>query len=555
MTMEPVLVVGAGLSGLATALGLAARGRESIVLEAGDLVGGASAFSGGQVWVGANHVEERDGIADSRELAELYVRAIGQAFPDLLDEDGLDRWLSVAPEAMAYWEEIGAVAWEVIPDLADYHDEAPGALAHGRYLTSRPFDGSRLGPWRDRLRVSPYFPVGLTYAQMYLKGRRSASLDGRAPADPDDGIADHVGVPAFGRTDVRQQAAGGADLLTFGTGVVAWFLNRVLQEPRVEIRLASRVDRLLTDDHGVRGVHVASPDGGYELAGPVVLATSSFDGDELLVRELLGLEPDDFGTLAPDTVRGDGLRLARAVGGDTVRIPATCVPMPPGWRTADGRGSANGPEYALPHAMIVDRSGRRFCDDSYWVDIVRRGLDPADPHVPFFLVWDEQHHRAYGLGSSGPGEPYPDGLVTSAPTLRELAGLLGIDGDRLERTAARFSEHARQGIDPDFGRGSVPFIARFAGDPGHSPSPVLGDVCEPPFHGLRLVYVGTGIGMSGVRVDADAHVLDTDGARIAGLHAVGSVAGYSTMGSAYNSGFALSRGLTHAYLAARELAP
>jgi 3-oxosteroid 1-dehydrogenase len=315
--------------------------------------------------------------------------------------------------------------------------------------------------------------------------------------------------------------------------------------------MSTPVASLLTDDSGaVTGVRTES---GEELLGPVVLATSSFDWSPDLVHELLGLGPEDFGSIAPRSVRGDGLALARAVGADTVRVPATSVPMPPGWRTPDG--FANGPEYALPHAMIVDATGRRFCDDSYWVDIVRKGLDPDDRHVPFFLVWDEQHHRAYGLGSAGPGEPYPDGLVTTAPTLEHLGAELGIDGATLAATAARFSEHARLGTDPDFGRGSVPFVARFAGDPAHTPNPLLGDIVEPPFHGLRLLYVGTGIGMSGVRIDADAHVLDAAGVRIEGLHAVGSVAGLSTTGSGYNSGFALSRGLTHAFLVAQELAP
>ena len=113
-----------------------------------------------------------------------------------------------------------------------------------------------------------------------------------------------------------------------------------------------------------------------DIPGPVVLATSSFDWDPEAVENLLGLGPDDFGSIAPKTIRGDGLRMARDAGAAVVRIPPTAVPMPPGWRTADGQGYANGPEYALPHAMIVDASGRRFCDDSYWVDIVRKGLAP-----------------------------------------------------------------------------------------------------------------------------------------------------------------------------------
>lgn len=62
---ETVIVVGAGLSGLATALGVALNGGRAVVLEAADLVGGAAAYSGGQVWSGANHVAARQGIEDS----------------------------------------------------------------------------------------------------------------------------------------------------------------------------------------------------------------------------------------------------------------------------------------------------------------------------------------------------------------------------------------------------------------------------------------------------------------------------------------------------------
>jgi 3-oxosteroid 1-dehydrogenase len=64
-----------------------------------------------------------------------------------------------------YWEDVGAIRWAVIPGLADYHNEADGAFPEGRYLTNEPIDAAELGEWRDKLRVSPYFPVGTTYAR------------------------------------------------------------------------------------------------------------------------------------------------------------------------------------------------------------------------------------------------------------------------------------------------------------------------------------------------------------------------------------------------------
>jgi 3-oxosteroid 1-dehydrogenase len=546
---DGVIVVGAGLSGLATALGLALRGRPVTVFEAGDLLGGAAAFSGGQVWVGANHVAVREGIeGDSLDLAERYIRAIAQAHPEVLDERAMRRWLDVSPAAVRYWEDVGAIRWTVIPGLADYHNEADGALPEGRYLTNEAIDGGVLGEWRDKLRVSPYFPVGTTYAEMFVKGRRLTNVE-ESPG------TEQAGVQAFGLPDRRDDDAPAPDRLTFGTGVVASFLARVLREPGISLHLEHRVTELLTDDDGaVVGVRAETPTGPAERRGPVVLATSTYDWDPELVQELVGLGPEDFGSVAPRTIRGDGIRLARSVGGAVAQLPATAIPMLPGWPTDTGVGYAYGPDYAMPHCMIVDRTGRRYCDDSYWVDIVEKTMDPADPHLPFFLVLDEQHHRAYGLGATPPGGDYPAGLVTSAPTLQELGDALGIDGEQLEKTAADFSEHARRGIDPDFGRGTVDYVRRFAGDPAHEPNPVLGPVEEAPFHGFRLRFVGTAIGTSGVRIDGDGRVLDGGGQPVPGLFAVGSCAALTTVGTGYNSGIALGRGLTLAYLVSGELA-
>jgi 3-oxosteroid 1-dehydrogenase len=551
---QTVIVVGAGLSGLATALGVALRGGRAVVLESSDMVGGAAAYSGGMVWVGANHVAERAGIHDDLALAEAYVRDLTKDHPDLLDEAAMTRWLQTAPEAMKYWEQVDAIRWEIIPDLADYHSDAEGALDVGRYLTNAVIDGSTLGDWRDKLRVSPNFPVGMTYAEMHVKGRRSSHVDRR---EEEDEIAQHAGVPAFGKTDVvAPTRAAGSDPLTFGTGVVASFLARVLREPGVEIRLSTPVTELITDDDGrVVGVRADSPEGPLELHGPVVLATSTYDWNPELVEEFLGLGPEDFSSLAPTSLTGDGITMARKVGAAVAYVPPTRVPIVPGWNSRSDTGVSNGPEYALPHCLMVDRSGRRFCDDSYWVTIVRGALDSTDRHLPFFLIWDEQHHRKYGLGLTSPGGEYPEEFVKSAGDLVSLGEQLGIDGAALEQTVTRFNEHAERGEDPEFGRGSVPFILRFAGDPTHTPSPVLGPLSEPPFFGTRLKFVGTGIGSSGLHADGDAHVLDETGNAIPGLYAVGSVAALTTMGSGYNSGFALGRGLTLAYVIAQELVP
>ena len=548
----PVIIVGGGLSGIATALGLALKGRAAIVLESSDLLGGAAAYSGGMIWAAANHVMRDQGIHDTLELGEAYVRGIAYAHPELLDEEAMRRWLEISPEAMEYWENVGAITWEIIPELADYHSDAPGALPLGRYLTNAVIDGSELGEWRERISVSPNFPVGMTYAEMNVKGRRSSSV----AADEDLEIANHSGVPAFGRAGSNTgQASDSADPLTFGTGVFAAFLARAVREPLVTIRLSTPVTDLIVDEQGaVVGVRAMSSDGEEELRGPVVLATSTYDWNPELVREFLGLEPEDFSSLAPTSIQGDGISMARRAGAAVAVIPATSVPMVPGWNSHAPTGVSNGPEYALPHCMMVDASGKRFCDDSYWVQIVKHAIGDTPRHLPFYLIWDEQHHQKYGLGLTPPGGEYPEEFVFSASTLAELGDRLGIDGDELEKTAFRFSEGARAGQDPEFGRGTVEFVQRFCGDPKHEPNPVLGPIDTAPFYGTRLKFVGTGIGSSGIRIDGDGHVLGESGEPISGLFAAGSVAALTTMGSGYNSGFALGRGLALAYVIADELA-
>ncbi|UUZ62816.1 FAD-dependent oxidoreductase [Polaromonas sp. P1-6] len=296
---ETVIVVGAGLSGLATALGVALHGQTAVVFEASDMVGGAAAYSGGQVWVGDNHVAKREGHPDTLELAEKYVRAVGHEHPELLDETAMHRWLKVSPIATKYWEDVGAIRWTVIPGLADYHNEAEGALPVGRYLTNEVIDGSALGAWREKLNVSPYFPVGTTYAEMFVKGRRLTNVD------DEDGAGDQkAGVQAFGLPDSREKRNDNsdktADPLTFGTGVVASILAKALQYDSIEILLEHPVTELLRDDSGkVVGVRAKGPNGVVERRGPVVLATSSYDWDPELVQELLGLGTEDFGSVAP----------------------------------------------------------------------------------------------------------------------------------------------------------------------------------------------------------------------------------------------------------------
>ncbi|MEC7762020.1 MAG: FAD-dependent oxidoreductase [Pseudomonadota bacterium] len=549
-TREHAIVVGGGLSGLAIALGLAQRGRAVTILEAGEKMGGAAAYSGGQVWAGANHVAEREGIeGDTKELAEKYIRAIAHRNPEFLDEAAMKRWIDTAPDAIKYWEDVGAIKWAVIPGLADYFNASDGARPAGRYLTNVPFPSDDLGEWKGKMLVSPYFPVGTDYAELFEKGRRQSVMK--------DEDAEPKQMQGFGQSERRDAEPAGDDMpemLTFGTGVVASFLARVAREPGITIKLNHRVTGLKHDGNGrVIGAIATTDEGEAEFDGPVVLATSTFDNDPDLVREFVGLEPDQWGSVGPKTLRGDGIKLVRQVGGATVNLPPTAQTMQPGWKSDYNEGFSYGPDTAMPHTMIVNRAGKRYCDDSYWPDVADKTMSNRDENLPFFLIFDEQSHEKYGLGMTPPGEPYPEGLVTTADTLAELAEALGIDPEGLEQTAETFNGYVAADNDAEFGRGTKEFVRRFYGDPNNKPNPVLGTIEKGPFHGMKLRFVAASVGNSGIHVDGEGRVLSQEGNPIPGLHAVGSCTAQTVSGTGYNSGIALGRGLAMAYLVSRDI--
>lgn len=535
--MTSVVVVGAGLGGLAAAVTAAAEGARVALVERGEKFGGAAAYSGGQVWVGANHVARCEGSDDTIAATKEYVTALAMKEPSVFEPARMDEWIEEGQRAAKWFEDHDAVRWTVIPGYPDYyHPDVPGSRPWGRYLTGALFDGHALGGWRASLLEGPHFPVGITYAEQFELGGMSRR----------DALA-----------ALRAERVA-ADLMSYGQGIVASF-GAAARRAGVELLLGTEVTHLLHDDHGVTGVRVRDAGGERELHGAVILATGSPDWNPEIAKRVTGLDPDDSGSVAPPTLRGDQFRFAEEVDAAIGTIPAWAAPVLPGYRLPEpafpgDTGFRPCWEHSVPHTFIVNRAGERFCDDSFHPRIVAAALDDSGGdrvNIPMFMIWDEQHHEKYGLGNGGPGGPYPEGLVHSAPTLEALAASLGIDPDGLGRTATNFNGPARMGQDPAFGRGSNASARRFRGD-NTAPHPNNGPVERPPFFGMRLRLCNTGIASSGLRSTDHARVLDRHGEVIDGLYAVGECAVRNTGGGGYNSGYSLSRAMVFGWVAARH---
>lgn len=541
MTKDHVIVLGAGIGGMTAAITAAELGLDVTLVEKGDKVGGAAAYSGGQVWVPFNHVQLREGIEDSLDEAMQYVAAAAHRDSTSFDPVMGQAWLRAAASAARYLEELGVIEWEIIPDYPDYYyPDLPGSCARGRYLTGAAYDGAKLGNERVNFNVSPHFPVGITYDEMFAWGGMSSKT-------------------SWDWDLVSRRRAD--DVMTFGPGVAGPLFKGVLDRG-VRVKRETTTLELISKNRQVTGIRYRDAGGEAVLEGSVILATGSHDWSREYSERFTRIPPEDGGSAAPQTISGDALSLVAPLGGALSVLPAWAAPVLPGYLLPEpafcgDTGYRACFEHCLPHTFLVNKSGKRFADDSFHSTIVAEALKPrSDGHpanLPIFMIWDSQHHKKYGLGKTMPGEAYAEGLVKSSQTLGQLAKELGIDGAGLEETAYRFNEFARTGVDEDFNRGSNLSVRRFRGDWNNQPNPNLGAVCEPPFYGMRIRLLNSGIASGGIRTDENACVIHEDRSVIKGLYAIGECSARAAAGVGYNSGYSLSRAMAFGWIAARQI--
>jgi 3-oxosteroid 1-dehydrogenase len=216
-------------------------------------------------------------------------------------------------------------------------------------------------------------------------------------------------------------------------------------------------------------------------------------------------------------------------------------------------------ERSLPHGFIVDRSGKRFMNESEsYVDAGHHTYqrNRTVEAIPAYLVIDSRHRRRYPFGFNLPGitpkKALESGYLVKAGSLEELAGKLGIDPAGLHETAARFAEFARTGEDEDFHRGDSAYD-RFYSDPRVTPNPNLGAVAKPPFYAAK-VYPGDLGTKGGLLTDEHARVLREDGSVITGLYAAGNTSA-SVMGRTYpGPGATIGPAMTFGYVGGKHAA-
>ena len=504
------VLLGAGAGSMAAAIVLAEQGLKPLIIEKSALVGGGTAYSGGLVWAPNNHRMRAKNIADSEPEAMAYLQAIAQ-----------DRWDPVValayvrelPRVLEALERTSCLKWVTYTGLPDYYADLPGGKQNGRFL----------------------LPLG---------AELSHDLENSMPDRPEMALVR----PAL-------HVPGAQSDWTWGRALVGALWARVL-ELGIAYRLNHRATGLVVGPDGLTGVEVLTPSGTITIPSRlgVLLNTGGFEWNRAMTEKYM--DPPLLHAQTPPSNEGDGHAMAALLGAEmqlmdlTIGIPSVLIPG----RENDGQELFRVffQPLCLPHSMVVNRSGRRFTNETFFVDVAKAwgqtDASHAFTNLHSFLIFDQSYRQRYGL---------PPGLeigvtVSEHTTLAALALHHGIDGAALKDEVAQFNRVALSGGKDPFGRGATPY-QRVFGDADKHPNPTLGPVDSPPFFAVEL-HPSTAGHRGGVRIDARSRVLDTRGNWIQGLYACGNSAAGSMTGANYISGATIGHALVFGTLAAEDMA-
>jgi 3-oxosteroid 1-dehydrogenase len=535
-----LVVVGSG--GGAMAAGVAARdlGKSVLLLEKTDKIGGSTAMSGGVLWIPNHPLQAAAGVDDSYEAGLAYMNAaIGDAGP-ASSPTRKSAFLRAGPPMIELLQRKG-VAFERAEGWSDYYDELPGGCPRSRSLISPMFDTRELGDWNDKLRRGPItVPVAAMEGALLTLAKRS--------------IKGMLMALRFGLRLAKVRMTG-KQLYTAGVAVQGRVLQAALRQG-VEFRLNSAVVDLVFEGDRVTGV-VAEADGvRMRIKGRdgVLIAAGGFSHNAEMRAKYQPQPSNVAWTNANPGDTGDLIQIAMRHGAatdlldQTIWVPSSC---PPGKPLAVFHVA----ELAKPHAIVVDKAGKRFADEACsYMEFGQRMY--ATGAVPAYVIIDSRHRNRYPWNMAAPGVTPKDwlesGYMKKADSLAGLAAKCGIDPAGLEATVARFNGFAQAGKDLDFKRGERVYDTVWA-DYTSKPSPTLGTLEKAPFYAVELVPGDVGT-FGGILTDEHARVVREDGSIIPGLYAAGNSTA-SVMGRCYpGAGASIAASFVFGFIAARHAA-
>ena len=538
-----IVVVGSGAAGFAAALTGQLQGLSTFIIEKQPRIGGASALSGGGVWIPNNHYLQEAGVKDTYENAKTYMDAtIGDRVPNILKETYLTR----GPEMLRFFHDnTKHMRFKYATNYSDYYAHLPGGKPTGRSIEPEIIDMRLLKEWEGLILEPILSTKGFTMTgqefhkvnmiMRTLKGKAtSLKLGTRMIKSKLTGARyASLGRALMARMALSYKQAGGK-----------FTVNAAFKDFIVE---NNRVIGVLIESNG-KQLHIKANLG-------VILGAGGFSEDQEKRQKYLPQPTNKEWTSSPAGQTGDIIEPSKKLG-------AKFDLMEYVWGAPSVLDHHNKPFFlvadrAIPSMIIVDQNGNRYLNEAMpyheFIDNMYRHHEQTDDKaIHSWMIVDQQTKNRYLLLGQFPRQEFPTkwyehGIVKVGHTIEELAAQTNLPLENLQSTLERFNTFATNGHDEDFGRGNNPYDWYY-GDPTLK-NPNLDKIENPPYYAFK-VFPGDIGTKGGVVIDEYARVLREDGTPIEGLYAAGNCSS-SIMGETYpGPGATIGPGMTFGYIAA-----
>lgn len=540
-----VIVVGSGASGFAAAITAKNEGLKTLLIEKEKVFGGASALSGGGVWVPNNRYLQEAGVADSYEEAKTYLDStVGDRVSDEMKETYLKRGI----EMLDYLHGASKhLRYSYANNYSDYYPHRDGGKGHGRSIEPLIFDLNELKDWKMIMRppamdTKGFVMNGQDFHKVNMITRtwagkfRSLTLGWR--------LIQH-------KVFKKELAALGQALI--GRLALAY------KELDGELWVNSAFKDFIYENDRVIGIMIEKHGKPFTIKANrgVILGSGGFSRNQQFRERFLPAPTKMEWSSSPEGQTGDIITPAEKLGAKFDLMNR--VWGAPSFLDHNGNPFFLVADRGIPSMIIVDQEGNRFVDEPTpyheFVDVMyEHNAEKPGKAIHSWLILDKRTKKRYIFAGQFPGQDFPKeyydaGVVLAGDSIAELEKKMDVPVGNLTATVDRFNGFAREGVDLDFGRGENAHD-RYYGDPTLK-NPNLDTIEHGPYYAVR-VFPGDIGTKGGVVIDRFGRVMKEDDTPIAGVYAIGNCSA-SVMGESYpGPGATLGPGMTFGYIAAKH---
>ncbi|MFC7263930.1 3-oxosteroid 1-dehydrogenase [Streptomyces lutosisoli] len=540
-----VVVIGSGAAGMTAALTAAKQGLSCVVVEKAATFGGSAARSGAGIWIPNNPVILAAGVPDTPAKAATYLAAVVGSD---VSADRQQAFLGNGPAMISFVMANSPLRFRWMEGYSDYYPELPGGLPNGRSMEPDQLDGNILGAELAHLNP-PYMavPSGMVVFSADYKWLTLSLVSAKGATVATECLARGTKAALLGQKPLTmgQSLAAGLRAGLLAAQVPVW-LNTPLSDLYVE---SGAVTGAVVTQNGVSGL--------VRARRGVIVGSGGFEHNAAMRAQYQQQPIGTAWTVGAKENTGDGIRAGQRAGAaldlmdDAWWGPAIPLPDEPYFCLA---------ERTLPGGLLINAAGARFVNEAApYSDVVHTMYerDAAAPDIPAWLIVDQNYRNRYLFKDVAPTFTFPDAWYTSgaaykAWTLDALATAIGVPAAALRTAVSRFNGLAQNGKDTDFHRGDSVYDHYYT-DPAILPNSCLAPLWLAPYYAFKIVPGDLGT-KGGMRTDARARVLRSDGTVIPGLYAAGN-ASAAVMGHSYaGAGSTIGPAMTFGYIAALDIA-